>query len=79
VSGELDGRCCIEGVKAAVKHASTEYKAQGALSRIRHFIDMGVDHEMTDNMWGAIDPFLEETLLQDTGMHQPSPSKKARL
>mmetsp|Transcript_37392 Transcript_37392/g.65780 ORF Transcript_37392/g.65780 Transcript_37392/m.65780 type:complete len:398 (-) Transcript_37392:131-1324(-) len=58
LSAELDPRCCIDGVREAVKHAETEYAAQGAESSINFFVEKGVGHNMTANMWSEIDTFF---------------------
>lgn len=63
LSGEIDPRCCIGGVREAVKNAEAEYAAQGAGSSMNWFVEKDVGHKMTANMWRKIDTFFDEALL----------------
>lgn len=77
LSGEDDPRCPLEGVRLAVAAAAPYYDDSSRLakSRLRHFVDLGVGHEMTENMWREIDAFLAETLLTSDATPPPKRAK----
>jgi len=65
LSGELDPRCPLEGVRQAVVAAEAEYRQVGAPpATVRWFVDKGIGHEMTPAMWEEIENFFVEHLLQ---------------
>lgn len=64
LSAELDPRCPLDGVRAAVDAASVEYGLHGAGAHFRFFVEQGVGHSMTPTMWEQIHSFFSSSLLQ---------------
>ena len=69
INGELDPRCPLEGVQAALGPAAAAYAAAGAPEALRLFVDPGVGHACTPAMWAQAHVWLDAHLLPQ----QPAP------
>lgn len=66
-NGELDPRCPLEGVKAALEPAAAAYAAAGAPDALRLFVDPGVGHACTAAMWAEVHEWMDGHLLRRAG------------
>ncbi|CAJ1394571.1 unnamed protein product [Effrenium voratum] len=62
LSGEKDPRCPLPGLRQCIAKAQEAYDRHEAKNHMDVFIEEGVPHRMTENMWRRIDAFLEATL-----------------
>merc|ERR1712217_225219 len=69
----------IDGLREAIRPAMAEYKAQFAPDGIRHFVDIGVAHEMTPKMWDEIDAFFDKHLLLASNIGNRAPTDAGSL
>lgn len=62
-NGEVDPRCPLPGVKAALAAAQVAYEEAGAPERLRLFVDPGVGHQNTPAMDAEIRRWMDRWLL----------------
>lgn len=63
VNGELDPRCPLAGVRAAMAAAAEAYAAAGRPDAVKLYVAEGVDHTTTPDMWREVDAWLDRWLL----------------
>lgn len=63
VTGALDGKNPVEGVRRAVAAARKEYETQGVAERIELIAQEDAGHELTAAMRDAIDSWFDRWLL----------------
>jgi dienelactone hydrolase len=67
VNGELDPRCPLAGVRAAMDRAAAAYERAGARDAVQLVVVPGVGHEVVPSMDDAVAAWLDRWLLRKGG------------
>ena len=62
-NGELDPRCPIQGLEAALEKTSAAYQAEGCPQNFKVFYQEGLGHAQSPRLDASVDAWLDQHLL----------------